>query len=286
MAESAKVKINKGWFKGLGRDGDRTLDQQMLGLEQVVREVRGKTVLDVGCAEGLIALQLAADGAASCHGMEIVPRFVDIANGLAAERGLPCTFEAANLNDFDLSGVAPADIVLLLSILHKTQDPSKVCGALADKAKDLCVVRLPPSGPRIVDERSGNIPHDIADVMAAKGFDLEATLSGPMSEWLGYFRRKPAAAAPPPVETNPDFVETQPVEHETTHVEPETKAPEPETPPAQDGVAHPVDPTPSTTEPVGVNPAEGSVESGPKLFPAETARGRRARGDNKGDQSK
>lgn len=199
MAESSRVKQMKGWFLGLGRNGDRTLDQQMTGLQQVVDEVKGKTVIDAGCAEGLISIALAKAGAESCLGLELIPSFVEIGNAQA--QGLPCRFQVSNLNDDDLSSVEPADIVLMLAILHKCKDPTGVCTRLAGLAKDLCVIRLPPSGPVIVDLRSGGVPHDIGAAMTAAGFVLEREDRGPKDEWLGYFRRLDVAGAHIPLQT-------------------------------------------------------------------------------------
>lgn len=187
MAESAKVKLRKGWFLGLGRDGDRTIDQQMNGLEKLLLEVPGKTVIDAGCAEGLISMELAKAGAARCLGLEVIPRFVEVANEFVGD--LPCRFEVANLNEYDLSAVEPADIVIMLAVLHKLRDPSTVCAALARLARDLCVIRLPPYGLVIVDDRSERLPHDIGAVMAHAGFRLESETRGPLEEWVGYFRR-------------------------------------------------------------------------------------------------
>lgn len=186
-----KVMKTKGWFTGLGRAGDRDLADQMIGLEPLLQEVGGKTVLDAGCAEGLISLELAKAGAAFCLGLEIAPRFVEMANAMASEQGLDtvCVFTEANLNTFRLTERDEVDIVLMLAVLHKLKDPSRVCGQLADLAKELCVIRLPPSGPVIRDERSGFVMHDMREVMEAAGFDLEAVVPTTRNEWLGYFRR-------------------------------------------------------------------------------------------------
>jgi len=229
MAEAAKVKDLKGWFTGLGRDGDRSLEQQMTGLEALVAEVPGKTVLDAGCAEGLIALELAAVGAKACIGLEIVGKFVAIGERLAGERELPCEFIVANLNQYDLSDKPQVDIVLMLAILHKLRDPSAVCAALAALARDLCVIRLPPSGMRILDLRSGMRPHHIDQVMTDAGFALESVVAGPYDEWLGYFRRvqadKPVELESEPVETIASTSMTNVVIGETNVEVSDTKAP-------------------------------------------------------------
>ena len=52
----------KGWFSTLGLV-NRTPDQQLNGLIGCSWRVWGKTVLDVGCAEGLISIELAKAGA-------------------------------------------------------------------------------------------------------------------------------------------------------------------------------------------------------------------------------
>ena len=204
----------KGWFTGLGRDGDRDVNEQMQGLEQLLREVPGKTVLDAGCAEGLVSIELAKAGAAAVHGLEIVDNYIGIAQKLAADAGVPCTFEQANLNYYEPGG-RRFDIVLMGAILHKLKNPSAVCSVLAGVCDDLCVIRLPPTGPLIRDLRSEMVPHDILTVMASEGFTLESEGEGPRNEWQGYFRRvrhvqeMPISVhVEPDVSKEPDFLNT------------------------------------------------------------------------------
>lgn len=226
----AEQMSRKGWFVTDNRDGDRTLDQQLIGLNTLLAEAPGKTVIDAGCAEGLISMELARRGAKSCTGFEIVASHVAIARALSGAQMLPCQFVQANLNQFNLSAVPKADIVLALAILHKVKDPSALCAALADLCNDLCVIRLPPYGQVIVDARSENVPHDIGAVMESKGFTLESVEVGPLSEWLGYFRRKVVAVEP--LEPAPAEPEAVPVPEPEVPVEvvaeaPREPAPEP-----------------------------------------------------------
>ena len=58
MNEKAKKIATIGWFTTAKRPGDRTLEQQLVGLDKVLAEVAGKTVLDAGCAEGLISMEI------------------------------------------------------------------------------------------------------------------------------------------------------------------------------------------------------------------------------------
>ncbi|HWI12239.1 MAG TPA: methyltransferase domain-containing protein, partial [Burkholderiaceae bacterium] len=145
MNEKAKKIATIGWFATPNKPGDRTLEQQMTGLDKVLAEVAGKTVIDAGCAEGLISMEMAKAGAVKCVGLEVIAGHVELGKALVGD--LPVELKVANLNDFDLSALEPADIVLMLAVLHKLKDPSAVCANLAALAKDLCVIRLPPYGP-------------------------------------------------------------------------------------------------------------------------------------------
>ena len=184
--------MDKGWFEVEGRPGDRTLEMQMLGLDPLFTEVAeyelrgGVRILDVGTAEGLIAIELGR-WKAHVHGIDIVPSHIEKANELVG--GMPCTFEVADANEYEPH--KEYDIVLLLAILHKLKDPSRACARLAKAAKDLVVMRLPPEhAPAIVDKRSDSVKHDMQAVMTWYGFELERVTRGSFSEWTGYFRRR------------------------------------------------------------------------------------------------
>jgi hypothetical protein len=180
----------KGWFAVEGRQvGDRTLTEQMMGLGPLIGEAAGRSVLDLGCAEGLIALEMLKAGAARAHGAEAVPSRVATACDLCA--GRPAVFFVADLESFAAAPpdwLLPAyDIVLLLSIAHKFRDPEAFLRAAADRAAEFVAVRLP--APILVDWRSGFRPVDVPAVMASEGFRLWHEAPGPRAEWVGIFRR-------------------------------------------------------------------------------------------------
>lgn len=183
----AQQMTKQGWFSTKGRLGDRTLKQQLMGLDPLFAECKGKTVLDVGCAEGLISIELAKAGAASVHGVEIVPGHVEV--GKKLKGNLPVKFAVGDANTW--TPRAEYDIVIALALLHKLSDPSAACARFAAHCNDLMVLRLPPlHAPTIIDERSGGVPHDIGKVMLACGFVLEREArDGPFEEWLGFYRR-------------------------------------------------------------------------------------------------
>lgn len=175
-----------GWFNTPGRLGDRTLEQQMTGLVPLLGSVSGKSVLDIGCAEGLIALKLLDAGASAVHGVEHRKDFVEVANKLRGDRA--ATFEVGDANEW-----APKrhyDVVLMLAILQKLRNPAQACMRYAQAANQLVVLRLPPKhAPVIIDERSHSQPFDMHEVMVAAGFEQTLVLSGHLGEWVGFYER-------------------------------------------------------------------------------------------------
>lgn len=181
-----------GWFGDAvsGRSGDRTLEQQLLGLYPLIASAEDKTILDVGCAEGLISLALADAGARYVHGIEMRADFVQVAKSLRGARQVDFTHADAN----DYKPQRRYDIVIMLAILHKLRDPSAACMRFADAAISSCVIRLPPEkAPLVVDNRSGNRPHDIQYAMQRAGFELAIVTRSHFDEWCGYFRRTGSA---------------------------------------------------------------------------------------------
>lgn len=171
------------WFKSTSfGDGDRSLKQQLTGIDPAI--FADKTVLDIGCAEGLITKWVLQQGARSAHGMEIVPEHVDIARRLCS--GLPATFEVGDLNVWESK--ITYDIVLALAVIHKCNDPSAVCERIAGYAKELIIVRNPPvHATSIIDWRSGFKPHDLKKILEGKGWRLDKIVDGPNKEPTSYW---------------------------------------------------------------------------------------------------
>lgn len=175
-----------GWFSYAGHPGDRTLAQQLSGLDPLIAEIPGKTVLDVGCAEGLIALHLIDAGASYVHGIDVIERNIADANALKGKR--PVTFEVQNANTYQPPRCS-YDVVLLLAVLHKLKKPAEACRVLANAAKSLCAIRIGHAGLHFTDVRSGFVPQNIGLVMAELGFYLETETKGPHGDPTYIFRR-------------------------------------------------------------------------------------------------
>ena len=183
----------KGWFIIPGiQDGDRTVDEQALGLEGY--DFTGKTVLDLGSAECLISAYALMEGAKLVHGCEIIEAHLKVATSLM--KGRAAQFWSMNLNSFkDMHQkslrrgsppmLARYDVVLMLSIIHKLADPLAFL-KYASTLSDSLIIRLP--SVVLSDERSGfqqiNIPESLPM------FDLVAEPETCRCEWMGIFQRR------------------------------------------------------------------------------------------------
>ena len=267
--------MGKGWFRSEGREGDRTLAEQMIGLEPLVAEIRGKRVLDFGCAEGLIGMELLNRGAASVTGIDTVEDHIQFGKTLASDEGIAIELLVGNLNSYPVEKLEPADVVLLLAILHKLRDPSAFAMRAAALAKEQVIVRLPPSGAVIRDERSGYVPHDIAAVLEKAGFVLGITVRGTNDEWIGYFRRPVSEVVF--VDPSP---KVEPPAEPPAQALPETGSSDPEEPAAVEQVAQAVEETAQAAEPAVVA-AEAPVMT---TANAETPEAADAQSDDEHDE--
>lgn len=186
---------NRGWLRvpGIRDNGDRTLEEQMLGLELALTQAEGKTVLDLGSAEGLIGREFAKAGAVEVLGIEVMEDHIAVAR--QACKDFPqMRFLHADLADFAKRHPQPRlfDIVLALSIIHKLPDPNVVMLFAARSAKDLVCFRAPiwAADGKVGSKRSqsSNIC-DVPRLMAREGFVDDGTFKSARGEKVQYWRR-------------------------------------------------------------------------------------------------
>jgi len=124
----------------LGVFGKWPTESRLSGLEPILSIVAGQTVLDLGAAEGWIALSMLKAGAKLVHGFELDPDRVRTANTLC--EAYPATqFRTANLSDWRAvresyaSEFLPGyDVVLYLGVHHHLTAEGRLAafeGALA-----------------------------------------------------------------------------------------------------------------------------------------------------------
>lgn len=113
-------------FKPLEKVYSGNIFERLEGLEPLLQDCKGASVLDIGCAEGLISYEFAKNGAAVIHGFEIDPRRVDFVKLLFQEVPIQSEFRTANLAvDFETFKkqfldllLGKYDIILYLGVYH------------------------------------------------------------------------------------------------------------------------------------------------------------------------
>jgi predicted TPR repeat methyltransferase len=123
----------------------------MSGLEQLADGCLGKSVLDLGAAEGLVARRFLQGGAAALHGFDIVPDRVTAARRNCGEFK-NAAFWQADLSDWRMFHAQQAehllqtyDIVLYLGLHHHLPGASRgptLAGAAA-MSGDILALRTP-----------------------------------------------------------------------------------------------------------------------------------------------
>lgn len=184
----------KGWFiiPGVQPIGDRTIEQQMKGLEPALAECRGKTVIDLGCAEGAISIAFAKAGAASVLGLETNREGLIVANWIA--QGIPnVRFQQVHLRYWAEQHRKPEqyDIVLALTIIHKFHDPALGAHFAAKSSRDLICYR---AASKTWDGtiRSKHRPDNTCnwfEIMKEHGFEQEKLVPYTADEDVAYWRR-------------------------------------------------------------------------------------------------
>lgn len=181
---------SRRWFDlaGLGDNYERRLADQLKGLETLRAICEGRTILDLGCAEGLIALECLRYGATFATGYELMQERVDAANKFATDRRAAAVFFCRNVEATPLPEV---DISLALAIAHKLRNPRGFLQRVAAATRLYIVLRLPDKSNRVIlDARSGGQPFDTVEILADYGFHNFLESRGHNNEWVGYFVRK------------------------------------------------------------------------------------------------
>lgn len=192
----------KPWFIIGDNGGQVHVKRQTSGLSQI--EMTGKTVLDIGCAEGLTSMQCEERGAVLVHGIEKRTRAIEVARSLAgyAKKSDRLKYFQGDLlrpdTALDQDGLLPQyDIVLANAVLHKVTKSAQLLRLILDRCKETIVIRAIDRNLAVTRWRST----DIVDYAAMRGFELDWEACGyPQGDppyplegeaWMGVFHRVP-----------------------------------------------------------------------------------------------
>lgn len=182
-----------GWFAIPGyQTGDRTLDEQIAGCEDGLAAARGKTIIDLGCAEGLISRRFLEAGACSLVGLDHSEEKIktarmickDFQNAMFLPTDLMSWFKSHGKFQYQY------DIVLALSIITKFPDPAVILRYAADSCADLLLLRTsakPCDGWYYA--KHGGKACNVIDVLTERGFTAIKQVPGTHDEGVWYWRR-------------------------------------------------------------------------------------------------
>jgi len=179
------------WFKKEANDnGHRSLEEQMRGLEKALRMAKGKSVLDLGCAEGFISKEFLKAGAESLTGIDITKTFIaeaveqckDFSNAKFIRSNLDAYIKSIHKGKYD--------IVLALAIIHKAKNPNDFLKLAIDSCNPsgLIVIRYPiGQSEGIIKSKFCDNKCDVIKTMTDNGFVSKGKLVGPRSEVVEYW---------------------------------------------------------------------------------------------------
>lgn len=151
-------------------DGVWPFDERWPEVESIISLRETDHVIDLGCAEGLITLEVAKQ-VKQIRGIELRKPRVEAAQQIAAERQIAnVSFEVGSVTEIDLVPDS-YDVVLFLGVLHHLppQTVGSVLTKVFDAAKRELVIRTP-----LFDQRAAIRTTQIA--LAASLFQFDLTI--------------------------------------------------------------------------------------------------------------
>jgi tRNA (mo5U34)-methyltransferase len=183
------------WFHDLDLHGVRTAPDNPL--RHVIHELwalldpalpedlRGKTVLDIGCNAGFYALQLHRRGA-QVTGVDHNPRYIEQARFAAAALGFDIEYAVLDVYDLDHLG-RQFDYVLFMGVLYHLRHPLYALEKVARLVREGLVFQSMLRGPEQVFPAAHDYPIEERDVFLEPGFPamyfIEGRYAGDPTNW-------------------------------------------------------------------------------------------------------
>ena len=168
-----RVRALAPWFHNLNLQGIQTAPDHFLGdfprvlwpyVEDVLSDVSGRTVLDVGCNAGFYALEAKRRGARRVLGIDIDPRYLEQAR-LAAQV-LEQEIEFRQLSVYDVARIGEKfDVVIFMGVLYHLRHPLLALDLLHDHVvADRMILQTMVRGARGTMSVEGDYPFSEEDV--------------------------------------------------------------------------------------------------------------------------
>jgi tRNA (mo5U34)-methyltransferase len=157
---AARVRALSPWFHNFDFDGVQTAPDHFLGdyprtkwerfAHALPVDLRGRTVLDIGCNAGFYSIEMKRRGADRVLGIDVDPRYLEQARLAASLRSVQ--IELRRLSVYQLPRLGERfDIVLFMGVLYHLRYPLLALDLIRDHvARDIVVVQSMLRGSRAV----------------------------------------------------------------------------------------------------------------------------------------
>jgi len=137
---------NEGGYAYTERGGysSQVANRRLTEAVLAMADLRGKTVLDVGCGDGTYTFELAAEGATNVLGVDVAAVAVDRARAWAVERGLGnIEFVLGDVYELEKLG-RRFDVAIVRGVLHHLYDAERAVRSVLMVAREIVIVE--PNG--------------------------------------------------------------------------------------------------------------------------------------------
>ncbi len=185
------------WFHNLELDGVMTAPGHFLGdyprqkwrhfAHAVPADLRGKTVLDVGCNAGFYSLEMKRRGAARVVGIDSSDRYLAQARFAASVTGIDIELRKLDVYQVGKLG-ARFDVVLFMGVLYHLRHPLLALDLLRHHVvADTLVFQSMQRGSRDVERLAEDYPFSETEVFDRPGYPrmhfVEQRYSGDDTNW-------------------------------------------------------------------------------------------------------
>ncbi|KAA2211943.1 TIGR04290 family methyltransferase [Teichococcus oryzae] len=193
-AEAAKL---GPWFHNITLHGVSTAPEHPLGDypacvwqyfgHALPQDLRGKSVLDIGCNAGFFSIEMKRRGAARVLGVDSDARYLEQAR--FAARALDLEIEYRELSVYDVGALGERfDVVLFMGVLYHLRHPLLALDLLREHVVgDLLVFQSMQRGPREVEPAQEDYPFEAEEQFARPGWPrlhfIEHRYAGDVTNW-------------------------------------------------------------------------------------------------------
>lgn len=137
------LKDHPKWYQKIPLPGGQaTSERDRSGIADLIfpLDLRGASILDVGCAEGFFCAEAKRRNAGKVIGVDIDSDRLDVARKLAGVLNLDIEYHQMSVMNVDILGAF--DYVLCLNVLHHVSDPIHLIHKLANMARERLVLEI------------------------------------------------------------------------------------------------------------------------------------------------